>query len=139
MHPTGLSRVILSKKSRQPVLIESDKIPQKYNKLIANNVLSKDDYFCIRCFSGKGAIVGKNYIGFLCKVDNQVFFLIKKGKKIHKMDFKLSTIKQIDIMKKLLLNHLLINHGNNSEVRLLFTKDKQPHFEKMIGMIKQVS
>lgn len=131
---TALWRAIVLKKPGNQLTIEPDAVPEKYNKIITNELFSKDDNFCVRCFSGKGSKVGKNYLGFLCKIDNQLFFLTKKGKKFPKIIFESSKINKINMNKKLIMNYLSIHHGNE-ETRLLYTKDRQAHFEKIVELV----
>ncbi|EMS81442.1 DUF4126 domain-containing protein [Desulfotignum phosphitoxidans] len=130
----ALWRAIVLKKPGVQLTIQPDIVPEKYNKIITNELFSGGGNFCVRCFSGKGSKIARNKLGFLCKIDNELFFLTKKGNRFPKINFEPAQINKISMNKKLILNHLTIQHGNE-ETRLVYTKDRQSHFEKLIELL----
>jgi len=131
---TALCRSVFNKRSEAQITIKPDPVPEKYNVIVPNELFSKEGNFCTRCFSGKGSKIGRNYLGFLCKIDDQLFFITRKGNRFTRIDFDLSKIIKFDVHKKLLLNHFSINH-DNKETRLLYTKDREIQFEKIIELL----
>jgi len=116
--------------------IKSDTIPQKYYKHFSKDYLDQANNYFVRCFSGTGINIGKNYLGYLCITENQLFFLVKKSLNYHKIDFNISKIKQVDIQKKLLFDSFLITNEDDTKVSFIFTKNKKYQFEKLIDRIK---
>ena len=112
-----------------------DNLPDKY----ANNIQEEDVYkkenFCIRCFSGKGLDIGRNYKGFLCKIDDRLFFLVKKRFRVQKIDFDISKMKGIKYHKKLLLDCLIFNLDMR-EISLYLLKDRQKQGEKVVRIFE---
>ncbi len=62
--------------SENPSLFDAP--PEKFERFLSHQTPAKDGDFCIRCVTGKGAEAGKNYMGYLCLSDNELFFLTRK-------------------------------------------------------------
>ncbi len=134
----AISRAVLKKNNLANAIVMFDNLPSKFSENISEEHISKENNFCIRCFSGKGLNVGRNYMGFLCKIENRLFFLTRKHFRIHKIDFDISEIKKIKLQKKLFFDCLTFNF-EKQEVRLHVLKDKRKEGEKIIKILESVS
>ena len=119
----ALCRSFLPNFQKQTSATMFDNLPDKYGKLFTSSDAVKPTNFCIRCFSGKGLSVGRNYMGFLCKLDNRLFFLTRKCFQVQKTDIDISTITAIDINKKFLFDCLSLRLSDK-EIKVNYLKTK---------------
>lgn len=122
-------------KSHISDIVMFDSLPKKYSKSMSAELVQNENNFCILCFSGKGFKISRNCVGFLCKIDSQLFFLVKRRFHIIKIDFDIMKIINMNLNRGLLLDRLFLLFEKN-EVFFYFLKDRQKQAKKIISIIE---
>lgn len=111
-----------------------ENLPDKFLSKMPENIKSDENNFCIRCVSGKGTQVGRNYIGYLCLVDHEFFFITKKRFRIKRFEMNVNQIEDVKLEKKLLLPRLSFRLKNKRIYWYLF-KDTFKKGEKIMEIL----
>jgi hypothetical protein len=122
--------------SREATLF--DKTPSKYSENLPNkNIPSRAEGFCIRCASGKGIEAGRNYLGFICLLDDSLFFITRKRFRVRRFDIDLSKVDEVKLERKLLLDRLIFSRGKKKMYIYLF-KSWQNRGEKILEILEML-
>jgi hypothetical protein len=112
-----------------------DKIPNEYSKNIPKDITSKSKAFYIRCASGRGMKVGRNYLGFICLQDDSLFFITRKRFQMCRFDIDMSKVDELKFEKRLLFDYLIFRRGRKKSFLYLF-KSWQNRGEKVVGLLE---
>lgn len=97
----------------------------------------KEAGLCIRCASGKGIEPGRNYVGYLCLVDDLLFFMTRKFFRTQKYDINIAEVKDLIFEQKFLFDRLIFYTGNKTRYLYLF-KDKRDRGEKILKVLERL-
>jgi len=122
--------------SREAILF--DKTPNKYSGNLPNNdIASRAEGFCIRCASGKGIETGRNYFGFICLLNDSLFFITRKRFRVRRFDIDLDKVVEVKLRRKLLLDRLIFSRGKKKMHIYLF-KSGQNRGEKILEILEML-
>jgi len=121
--------------SREATLF--DKTPNEYSENLPKDIASKAEGFCIRCASGKGIESGRNYLGFICLLDESLFFITRKRFRVRRFDIDMSEVDELKFERKLLLDCLIFFRGEK-KMHLYLFKNWQKRGEKIVGILKML-
>jgi hypothetical protein len=100
-----------------------DRPPATYLGHVPADASSREGNFCVRCASGKGFELGRNYLGFLCWIDQRLFFVTRKRFQTLRFDLQPSSFDHIAYENKFLFDRLIFFSNQNTLYLNLF-KDR---------------
>lgn len=115
-----------------------DRPPDRYLGHFPEGFFSKKEAgLCIRCASGKGIEPGRNYVGYLCLVEDLLFFMTRKFFRTQKHDINMAEVKDLVFEQKFLFDRLVFYTGNKTRYLYLF-KDKHDRGEKILKALERL-
>jgi len=115
-----------------------DRPPDGYVGHLPEGFFSKrEGGFCVRCASGKGIDPGRNYAGYLCLVDDLLFFMTRKFFRTQKYDINMAEVKDLVFEQKFLFDRLIFYTGNKTRYLYLF-KDKHDRGQKILKVLERL-
>jgi hypothetical protein len=121
--------------SREATLF--DKTPNKYSENLPKDIASRVEGFCIRCASGKGIEAGRNYLGFICLLDDSLFFITRKRFRVRRFDIDMSEVDELKFEKRLLLDRLIFRRGKKKSF-LHLIRSQQNRGERVIELLEML-
>ena len=110
----------------------SDGIPEHYLRYFHNKLPANDVKSCIRCVAGKGIKGLRWSIGYLQVRDNQLVFVTRRSFRFRNHQIDRQTIEDVNIMRRLFLDHLMLQANGQQRIFLLF---KYPHDENFLRLL----
>lgn len=98
----------------------SEGVPEHYLHYFDNNVPQADVKSCIRCVAGKGIKGLRHSLGYLQVRDSNLVFVTRRSFRFRNYEIDRSTIEDVHIKKRILLDRLILRANGKQQVFSIF-------------------
>lgn len=113
------------------------KLPKAFAKYLPDHEGNHENTVRVRCFTGQGTRIGKNYPGYLCYVNERLIVLAKKRFRVRVYNIAIDNLKKVELKKKLLFDSLCLIHKNGTE-RFHCPKDQSAQLNLLVTSINEL-
>jgi len=127
------ARIVSSKGPR----LTPAKLPKAFAKYFPDHEGNHENIVRVKCFTGQGTKIGKNYPGYLCYVNGRLMLLSKKRFRVRVYDIAIDNLKKVELKKKLLFDSLCLIHKDGTE-RFNCPKDQSAQLNLLVASVNEL-